>query len=381
MTRVSSQPQPSVARHRGIRLAVVGLGERAAWMLKAMSQVEPDVRLAVVVDPGNPTTVQEKIDTNELPCVDHVARYSDLEAMLDRGDEIDGVVIGTRCNLHTPLAIRLAETGLPLFLEKPVAISWAQINQLRHAYSDARGDNVVVSFPLARTPIFDAVHAMVRSGRLGEVNQIQAINNVNYGNVYVDNWYRDCTLTGGLWLQKATHDFDYIHRLANAVPMYVTAMHSRQVWGENTLNQDSGSAIVQYHSGLHANYSQNFLTRRSAGRRGAIITGEDATVWFDWYENAIRVTDHREERVENTTIKDEGGHGGGDHKLARNFMDLVLGRAASLTPMKDALLSAATCLAARDSAHKRTVEPIPPQSPDQHATMDTRPIEPEAVDA
>lgn len=371
-----TQPHSPPTRRRGLRLAVVGLGERATWMFKCMAEVDDRVCLAAVVDAGGEAKAREQIEKNELPAADRIGFYDDLEALLDRGDELDGVVIGTRCHLHTPLAIRLAQTGLPLFLEKPVAISWAQLDALRDAFADVPADRVVVSFPLPRTPIFESVHAMIRSGRLGEVNQIQATNNVSYGAVYVENWYHDVSLTGGLWLQKATHDFDYIHRLAGAVPKFVTAMHGRQVWKEPTLNQDAGSAMVQYHTGLHANYTQNFLTRRSAGVRGAIITGEDATVRFDWVDKSIRVTDHREERVEDITIDDEGGHGGGDHKLARNFIEVLQGEAPSLTPMADGLLSAATCLAARDAAHRRTVEPIPPQAPGRDAPMIDRLIEP-----
>ncbi len=377
MTTICTDPRPAAAkRSDGLRLGVVGLGERAAWMTKLMLDAEADARLAVVVDPGGEAAARQRIETNTLRTARRVGFYDDIEQLLRKGDDLDGIVVGTRCHLHTPLAIRLLDVGVPLFLEKPVAISWDQLAALRGAFGAVDRDRVVVSFPLPRTPLFEAVHAMVRSGRLGTVNQVQAVNNVSYGAVYVDNWYVDCTLTGGLWLQKATHDFDYIHRLAGAVPLFVSAMHSRQVWREPTLNQDAGSALVQYHDGVHACYSQNFLTRRSAGTRGATITGEDATARFDWVEKSIRVTDHRSERVENIHIDDEGGHGGGDHHLARNFLDVVLGRAPSLTPMADGLLSAATCLAARDAAHRRTVEPIPPQTDDPRPTMIDRLIEP-----
>jgi hypothetical protein len=90
--------------------------------------------------------------------------------------------------------------------------------------------------------------------------------------------------------------------------------------------------------------------------------------------------DHTRDRVDEVEVKAEGGHNGGDHALARNFLDVVLGRAPSLTPLADGLLSAATCLAARDAAHRRTVEPIPPQAPRQKVDpariVDTSAIEP-----
>lgn len=64
---------------------------------------------------------------------------------------------------------------------------------------------------------------------IGTVNQIQAINNVSYGGVYFGTWYRN-------------------------------------------YDQDAGSAVIRYENDLHISYTQNFVSRRSAGRRGAIIT-------------------------------------------------------------------------------------------------------------
>ncbi len=348
---------PGAVRPATIRLAAIGLGERAAWMIKLMAEADPDVRLEALIDP-DPRSAQERIDANQLPCVKRLARYDDVDDFLADGADVDGVVLGTRCHLHTPIAVKLAATGWPVFLEKPVAIDWAQLDELHAAY-DQRSDRVVVSFPLRRTPIFEAVQDFIRAGRLGTINQVQAVNNVSYGAVYVDKWYRDYALTGGLWLQKATHDFDYLHHLVESTPIRVSAMHSRRVWAEPVLHQDAGSALVQYANGAHVCYSQNFITRRSAGRRGATVTGEDGTVAFDWNAKSVRFVDHREERVEDLRIDADAGHGGGDQRLARNFIDVILGRAPSLTPLDDGLLSAATCLAARDAANRRAVEPIP----------------------
>ncbi len=329
-------------------------------MLKLMAKEASALRIEAVVDPDAPQ-IRQRIKDNQLPIANQLRLMDDLEAFTQSGIDVDGVVVGTRCHLHTPLSIALSKTGLPIFLEKPVAISWEQLQALRQAFLSPNAGPVVVSFPLRRTPIFEAVHAIVRSGRLGTINQIQAVNNVNYGNVYVDNWYRHYDLASGLWLQKATHDFDYIHHLAGASPAYIAAMHSKTVWKDPVLNQDAGSALVQYPNGIHASYSQNFLTRKSAGKRGATVTGEDGTVSFDWNTKSITVVSHKDERIENISIEETEGHGGGDQRLAQNFIEIIQKKAQSITPMIDGLISAATCLAARDAAHRRTVEPVPPQ--------------------
>lgn len=357
-----------------IRLAAIGLGERAAWVTQLLTQINEHVELAVLVDP-NPAKAQAYIDDKKIRTSSNMATYGSVDAMLQAGPDIDGMIIGTRCHLHTPLAVQLAQLDLPLFLEKPVCINWQQYEQLESAYAKNH-DKIVVSFPLRVTPLLQAVREYIWQGRLGTINQIQAINNVSYGSVYVDSWYRDYQLTGGLWLQKATHDFDYIHCLADALPVCVTAMHSRRVWPESVLHQDAGSAIVQYDSGFHANYTQNFITRQSAGKRGATITGEDGTISFDWNTDSFTYHAHKQNRVENVSIKADSGHGGGDQMLAENFLDVILKRGHSQTTLRDGLLSAGTCLAARDAANAQKVVNIPTPFGDQAPLPITQRVEP-----
>lgn len=377
-----------------LRLAIVGLGHRAMNMLKTLREVNPEIQLAGMVDP-NPKAVRERLTERKIEA-NNVLVMDSVDSIIKKRDQFDGVMIGTRCHLHTPLAVKLAEADLPLFLEKPVAINTQQLEALAAAYA-GKEDRVVVSFPLRVTPLFTEALAIVRSGRLGTLSQIQAFNDVPYGGCYFHEWYRSFEQTGGLWLQKATHDVDYINLLAGSRPATVAAMISRQTYddpatatfldstptklketlaNEPARHQDAGSAIFMYQNGLHASYSQNFVTRRH-GKRGATIVGHLATLHFDWHTHTITVHDHYKSRTDRIEVKasEDQGHLGGDHTLARNFSDLMQGKDKSQSTLHDGLLSAAMCLAARESANTHTFQPIivpgqttPPQGP--HARED-----------
>jgi predicted dehydrogenase len=396
----------STAR-KAINLAVIGMGNRAAHMSNLMHQADSDVRVAAIVDPDQ-AGARQRMSSWNVPQDDRQLFYDSLEALLQRADDLDGIVIGTQCHLHTPVAVAVAALGLPVFLEKPAAISWDQLHKLRRAYR-GREDSVVVSFPLRVTIHARTAMEIIRSGRLGTINQIQAVNNVPYGGVYFGQWYRSYEKTGGLWLQKATHDFDYITQLMNSVPTMIAAMHSRMIFGgdmpadltcarcdvadecpespaqltirgedggmlngatptpasdhacafsSSIKHQDCGSAIVMYASGAHASYVQNFVPRRSAALRGATIIGYKATLRFNWQSDTIHIVDHHRDRVDEITVKSSGFHGGGDQMLAQNFVDLLRGRDTSHSPLTDGLLSTAMCLAARDSAALKSFQPI-----------------------
>ena len=387
------------------RLAVIGLGHRATAMVRAMQAVDPGVNVGAVADPDREGARRrlDRVGSGH----DGARVYSSADAMLEDAADYDGVMIGTRCHLHTRMAIKVAAVGLPLFLEKPVAISREEIEALREAFR-GREDEVVVSFPLRHTPLFAKALEVVESGRMGIINQIQAVNNVPYGGVYFGQWYRNYDQTGGLWLQKATHDFDCINLLAGSRPVSVAAMESRRVYGgekphdlrcsacdetetcpespqniarrgddggmyqdsddrtdhwcafsRGIENHDAGSALIMYDNGIHASYSQNLVSRRSAYRRGATVVGYEATLEFDLAPMEMRLIHHHSGEVEQIHVDTESdGHGGGDHILAESFLDLIAGRAKPNASLRDGLLSAAMCLAARESARTKTYQPV-----------------------
>ncbi len=385
--------------HAMIRLAVIGSGLRAASLVKLAQEMDPQVKLVAVADPDG-DNARSHLKEEGVP-FDETIFYDSTDELIEHADDFDALMLGTRCDLHTPIAVKLASLGMPLFLEKPVSITTQQLAELAEAF-EGRDDNVVVSFPLRMTPLCQRVNEIVQSGRLGTINQVVAFNDVPYGGVYFGQWYRDHKITGGLWLQKATHDFDYINHLLDATPLAISATSTRKVYGGNEPanlmcsqcpktelcpespanilkrgddggmgkkdhacafsssieNQDAGAAMVLYDDATQLSYTQNFVSRRSAGRRGARITGYYATLDFDWFTEKIRVTEHHGQAVDDIHVPVAEGHHGGDHVLVKNFLHVIRGQAESKSTLKDGLLSAAMCLAARESASTGRMQQI-----------------------
>ncbi|MFD0693798.1 Gfo/Idh/MocA family protein [Paenibacillus sp. GCM10027628] len=377
-----------------MKIGIIGFGVRIRHMVEQVKRVYPDCRIAAITDLRVNEIKNELGD--ETSSAIHF--YDTPEAMLNQ-EQLDGVMVGTRCSLHTEMAIKVMAAGLPLFLEKPVATNMRDLYRLKEAYERAQSE-VVVSFPLRYSPLIQLAKEIIDSGKLGTVEHVQAYNNVPYGGVYYHNWYRDEKETGGLFLQKATHDFDYLNYLLGYQPVAVSAMKSKQVFKGNkpaglkcadcsenqtcpdstvrlgtdlsesvtgpyccfavdTGNEDSGSALIRYDTGMHAAYSQNFYARRGAGLRGARLLGYKGTLEFDWYTGSLKVHMHHTPRVETYEIKTEDdSHGGGDEVLARNFVDIVLGKAKSHSTLASGLLSALMCLKATESAETATFQEI-----------------------
>ena len=206
------------------RIGFIGYGLRSETMMKSFRSLEADITVAAVADPRHAEIAPGLAGD---PYFGHTRWYADADELL-AGEALDGVFIGTRCSLHTPYACRVLDMGLPLFLEKPVCITRPQYEQLRRAAAD-KEKQVVVSFPLRLSSITLEMKRIVDSGVLGRLTMVQAVNNVPYGSVYYHSWYRDPSLTGGLFLQKTTHDIDYICHAAGLTPKRVFA-HTEKLY-------------------------------------------------------------------------------------------------------------------------------------------------------
>lgn len=393
------------------RLAVIGYGGRMRHVLHEIEKFNAGTEVVAVIDPAEEQLRQQFPDK-----LAGVTFYDDADTMLDQAAP-DGVLIGTRCNLHTPYAVKVLQRNLPLFLEKPVAIDFDQLRQLADAV--AKSESVgVVSFPLRLSPLTVTAREIAHSGAIGAISHVEAWNNVpNYGVVsYYHGWMRDESITGGLWLQKATHDLDYLTYLVGETPAQVVAMETKNVFtGEmpaglkcidcpkqrecpespynlftmqglldnlngtgpgwehlkpetwqcafapDTGNHDSASALIRYESGTHLSYSQSFYSRRTAASRGCKLIGYKGTVSFDFYTHEVQVHSHLTGRDETIRFPDiESGHGGGDMELARDFIDLLHGARTSRAPLEAGLLSAHICLMAKESCRTNSFQTFQP---------------------
>ncbi len=369
-----------------LKLGVIGYGSRCNNVVKKLVGTNK-VMVAAIADIDIETVKSKYINPNGFENINY---YTDATEMLEN-EKLDGVFVGTRCSLHTKFAELVDEYNLPLFLEKPVCTNYEDLHKLENLKNIK--DKIVVSFPLRRTVICMYVKDIIDSGKIGDIAHIQAYNNVNYGRGYYHKWYRDESETGGLFLQKSTHDLDYINFLVGDLkPVYISAMQSKQVFkgdkkkglrcsecpdaktcteseenlkkqnpdyfgdyccfAVDTGNHDSGSVLVEYSNGMHAVYSQNFIVRNDAGKRGARIVGYKGTIEFDWVKNTVIVHHHLDNITETHTFESTSGHHGGDEHLCENFIGVMEGSQKSETTLQDGILSAKMCLAAKKSAEE-----------------------------
>ncbi len=379
-----------------LQVGIIGYGRRIANMAQSLAMFGIPYRVTAVADPR-----ASEIQASNDNFLADAHFYESTDELLTRADELDGVMIGTRCYLHTEMACKVAPANLPLFLEKPVAITFEQVRQLAEAFHNVTAP-AMVSFPLRLSPVVQRVREIIESGQVGTIEQVVAFNNAPYGSGYYRTWHRNYDQNGGLFLQKATHDLDYINYLLGERPKWISAMKARRVFGgdmpfdlqckdchqqetcpEGPFNrfrsgfegeqvqyneqrgycvfsegfelQDMGSCLIEYENGVQASYTQNFFTRYEAAQRGARLYGYKGTIEFDWYQNQIKVFSHTSPVVETIDFTGNMPHFGGDRELCYDFLMAMRDRQPSRSPLAAGILSALTCLWARESANTHQV--------------------------
>lgn len=356
------------------KIAVVGFGARAAGMLSNFNAFDMGVTISAVVDKDEDVATA-RMKKNRFDTTD-TKFYNSVDDMLSTAS-VDGVVIATNCDTHTDFTIQAMKYNLPLFLEKPVCINDEQLERLSAAAENFKAPTLI-SFPLKASPLFTLAKKIIDRGDIGKVQHVEAVNNVDYGRVYYKSWYRDESITGGLFLQKSTHDLDYINSLLpGRKPVQLCAMESKQIFkgdmpagmtceqcekyktcpesvfvlktqyhnadpqgngcsfAVDTGNHDSASVILKYDDGMHIVYTQNFCARRGAAKRGARLIGFEGTLEFDWITGVCTVYSHKD--LLTTTYKIDDNmlfHYGGDKVLCENFVEIMNG-GKSIAPLYD----------------------------------------------
>ena len=134
------------------------------------------------------------------------------EDVFKRPKFADVVIVTTPDNLHYGPAMIALEQGYDLLLEKPIAQSWQECNDILE--QKRKCDRVVaVCHVLRYAPYFEKIKQVVDSGHFGRLISLQhfePVEHVHMSHSYVrGNWRREDE-TNPMILAKSCHDMDIL---------------------------------------------------------------------------------------------------------------------------------------------------------------------------
>ncbi len=251
-----------------VRTAVVGLGYWGPNLVRNLHEL-PAAELVAVCDLR--PEMLDKI-ARRYP---GVATTTSLDELL--GDEsIEAICIATPVATHHPIARAALSAGKHVFIEKPLAASTEQANDLVAVANEF--DRVLMpGHTFLYSPPVNAIRALIQSGELGDIYFIST-SRVNLGLHQPD--------ASVVW-DLAPHDFSILRYWLDETPSHVSAISRGCVM---PTTPDVAFINLEYASGIVAHAELSWLSP-SKLRRTTVVGSRKMVVYDDTSNEPVRVFD------------------------------------------------------------------------------------------
>ncbi|WP_347350597.1 Gfo/Idh/MocA family oxidoreductase [Intrasporangium sp.] len=212
-------------------VALVGVGARAGL---ARHVDAAGATLVATVDPD--PAAGHRADRLLGP---GLPRYDDVPQLLAHHPDLDAAIVASPDDTHHEVATRLLEAGIAVYVEKPLAITTDDADDLLET-AHRSGARLYVGHNMRHMHVVRLMKQIIDRGEIGEVQAIWCRHFVGSGgDFYFKDWHADRSHATGLLLQKGAHDIDVIHWLAGSSTREVVAMGDLMVYGRVRSRRDN----------------------------------------------------------------------------------------------------------------------------------------------
>jgi predicted dehydrogenase len=174
---------------------------------------------------------------------------TDINSLLNNS-EINTLVVVTKHNTHAQFVEQGLAAGKNIFVEKPLAITFDELDKVRSAYEAAQvrlngvGLQLAVGFNRRFSPQIQKMKAL-----LAPIKESKSfIMTMNAGSIPVEHWTQDIKIGGGRIIGEACHFIDLMRFLANSPIVSVQARRMGYVPGM-VITEDKASITLGFEDG------------------------------------------------------------------------------------------------------------------------------------
>ena len=232
-----SMAQPAASERDTLRIGVVGVGARAD-IAKHFELPRLNCRITAAADPHPDAEARlpQRLGRSDIKLTRNVTELI--------AEGIDAALVTSPDDTHAKVTCELLRAGIPVYVEKPLATRMDDaIEILRTAYET--GTKLYVGHNMRHMDVVRSMRDLIRRGAIGEVKAIWCRHFVgNGGDYYFKDWHATREHATGLLLQKAAHDLDVMHWLADSHTTQVTAMGGLTLYDRITDRQDRSGQLL-----------------------------------------------------------------------------------------------------------------------------------------
>lgn len=310
-----------------LRAGVIGLGMMGQTHSRAY--VENSLSELVAVADLN-IELAEKV-SKELG----VKLYTDYREMLKKED-IDAVSICTPDHLHKEMAVTAAEFGKDMLIEKPIAISSEEGEQIIKAAESAKV-KLMIAHCLRFDPGYWQTYEAVRRGDIGKVVHFFARRNDLVSDALRLTGRKRTTVVYYL----AVHDIDAIRWILDSEVERVYAESNSVVFKDEGLD-DSVLVVLKLKNGCVGAIETTWVLKDSVGKSdmGLDIIGTEGAIYLS-FNPSVRLHDKVSTKYVDTTYRTfvDGKMRGAYANQINHFIECVLYNREPLVRGNDGLMA------------------------------------------
>lgn len=262
-----------------LRIAILGVGAISDSHIQAYLRCADRCRIAALVD-LYPDKAAEKAKKFELD----VAVYGGLEQLIAESD-FDAASICLPPFEHAPACIALLNAGKHVLVEKPMATSLQECDEMLRA-AEATGKTLsVVAQNRFKTPMWK-LKQLLDANLIGRVLHAQVDSYWWRGGNYYDLWWRGTWAMegGGCTMNHAVHHIDLFQWMMG-MPREVLAV-AANLCHENSEVEDFSTALLSYAGGARGQITASLV--HHGEEQQLVFQGELAKVAVPWQVMAMK---------------------------------------------------------------------------------------------
>jgi predicted dehydrogenase len=192
-----------------VTLCIVGAGDRGRAYAKYATDYPAAAKVVAVAEPRafyrNDMAARHNISSENV--------FETWQQLVGCDKRVaDAVIIATQDRMHTAAALALIEKGYEVLLEKPMAPTKQECEQVANAALE-KGVIFAVCHVLRYTPYTKKLKKIIDSGLIGDVVSIQHLESVGYDHFahsFVRGHWRNERESSFMLMSKACHDMDWL---------------------------------------------------------------------------------------------------------------------------------------------------------------------------
>ncbi len=218
--------------------------------------------------------------------------YDDADALINDPD-INAIYIATPPDGHLPYALKAAAAGKPVYVEKPMARTYQECEEMIAACEQAIVP-LFVAYYRRYLPNFLEVKKWLDNGEIGEVRQVhvslmQSVRPLVLNNIDKPWRVNPEVAGGGYFYDLASHQLDLLDFLLGPI---ATASGQSANQGGLYNAEDSVTACWQFENGVLGSGNWCFSAAKSAECDRVQITGSEGMIDFPVFGKGV-VTLHK----------------------------------------------------------------------------------------